>query len=273
MEPGGGAEVDASATGDPNVDSDGDGYNDAVDNCPHMYNPDQHDFDGDLRGDVCDVCPHIMEGGKDYDGDGVGDACDPNPQAAGDKIVFFDGFYDMGNWTAVEGTATWKIDGGMRQPTADGIYQIVHPANPAPNNVFVETKLRVNASSQGVGQRHAVGLVAGYQSTDEYFFCGIAQAFDASEVEAGYVDPQSSGSFNYNSGALSAQMAGDWFVLQATTAQQSGGDTHLGCTGALDTNTQGAADWDAYTSPAGEISLRTNGVDATFKYVFVVESP
>jgi cysteine-rich repeat protein len=47
-------------------DSDGDGIPDAIDNCPHVFNPirpmdngKQADADGDGIGDACDVCPLI----------------------------------------------------------------------------------------------------------------------------------------------------------------------------------------------------------------------
>ena len=43
------------------ADSDGDGVNDAVDNCRKNANADQSDIDGDSKGDVCD---------SDMDGDG-----------------------------------------------------------------------------------------------------------------------------------------------------------------------------------------------------------
>jgi hypothetical protein len=36
------------------IDGDGDGVSDVVDNCPSDYNPDQTDTDGDGLGDVCD---------------------------------------------------------------------------------------------------------------------------------------------------------------------------------------------------------------------------
>jgi hypothetical protein len=45
------------------VDADLDGVDDAVDNCPGVYNPDQMDSDADMIGDMCDP-------------DGVGDACE-----------------------------------------------------------------------------------------------------------------------------------------------------------------------------------------------------
>lgn len=42
------------------VDSDGDGFNDDLDNCPNNFNPSQRDSDGDGGGDTCDQnCPDI----------------------------------------------------------------------------------------------------------------------------------------------------------------------------------------------------------------------
>ncbi len=59
-------------------DSDEDGVNDSVDNCPHSPNPDQADSDADGVGDVCDNCPSTPNSGQeDTDGNGVGDCCEP----------------------------------------------------------------------------------------------------------------------------------------------------------------------------------------------------
>ncbi|MCB9654010.1 MAG: amidohydrolase family protein [Deltaproteobacteria bacterium] len=44
-------------------DRDGDGFANAVDNCPDLPNPDQADADGDLHGDVCDACAHAPNPG------------------------------------------------------------------------------------------------------------------------------------------------------------------------------------------------------------------
>ena len=64
----------------PAVDKDGDGVEDALDNCPDTPNADQSDVDGDGRGDVCDNCPTDYNPDQaDSDGDGIGDACDPTP--------------------------------------------------------------------------------------------------------------------------------------------------------------------------------------------------
>lgn len=52
------------------LDGDGDGVDDALDNCPAIYNPNQADLDQDYLGDVCD---------PDLDGDGVLNGLDCNP--------------------------------------------------------------------------------------------------------------------------------------------------------------------------------------------------
>jgi rhodanese-related sulfurtransferase len=44
------------------VDSDGDGFNDDLDNCPAVYNPRQTDSDNDRTGNACDNdCPNLDE--------------------------------------------------------------------------------------------------------------------------------------------------------------------------------------------------------------------
>ncbi len=61
------------------VDTDQDGVEDAIDNCPTTANADQADFDADGVGDVCDNCPTIANADQaDGNGNGVGDACENN---------------------------------------------------------------------------------------------------------------------------------------------------------------------------------------------------
>ncbi len=80
----------------PHVDRDGDGFDDADDNCPDVSNPEQHDDDGDDVGDRCDNCP--LDANPDQrdegDRDGLGDVCDPHPINGTDCLVLFDSFRD-----------------------------------------------------------------------------------------------------------------------------------------------------------------------------------
>ncbi len=65
------------------VDCDGDGVNNASDNCVSSINPLQEDMDNDGVGDACDNC--VTEPNPDQlssDGDSLGDPCDPCPSDA-----------------------------------------------------------------------------------------------------------------------------------------------------------------------------------------------
>jgi len=85
-----------------NLDGDGDGVWNAIDNCVLVPNPDQLDTDGDGDGDACDAdddgdgfldlvdnCPLIANPDQaNFDGDGQGDVCDPDDDNDGiDDVV------------------------------------------------------------------------------------------------------------------------------------------------------------------------------------------
>ena len=68
------------------IDSDFDGLDDNLDNCPGgpgidpvlAFNPVQADADADGVGDLCDVCPFVADPAQaDADADGTGDLCEP----------------------------------------------------------------------------------------------------------------------------------------------------------------------------------------------------
>ncbi|MFT7520987.1 MAG: hypothetical protein ACI9MC_003138, partial [Kiritimatiellia bacterium] len=59
------------------TDADGDGVDDASDNCLYASNPDQANADADALGDACDNCVESANDDQsDEDLDGVGDTCD-----------------------------------------------------------------------------------------------------------------------------------------------------------------------------------------------------
>ncbi|NHN27985.1 hypothetical protein FIA58_020085 [Flavobacterium jejuense] len=84
-----------SFCGTGEMDTDGDGIVDSIDNCPYTFNPLQEDTEdldgdgipeGDGIGDLCDNCKTTINPlQEDLDGDGVGDECDNCP-----KISNFD---------------------------------------------------------------------------------------------------------------------------------------------------------------------------------------
>lgn len=64
------------AVGMTGPDQDGDGVDDASDNCPMKSNPDQGDEDSDGLGDACDNCVALANADQlDANDDGIGDAC------------------------------------------------------------------------------------------------------------------------------------------------------------------------------------------------------
>ncbi len=81
------------------LDTDGDGIEDSVDNCPLVANEDQVDSDGDGVGDACesdfdgdgiidslDNCPETENPDQeDADNDGIGDACEADTD--GDGVI------------------------------------------------------------------------------------------------------------------------------------------------------------------------------------------
>jgi probable HAF family extracellular repeat protein len=61
------------------VDGDGDGVPDALDNCPADVNPAQGNADSDLFGNACDNCTLVgNDDQRDTNGDGYGNFCDPD---------------------------------------------------------------------------------------------------------------------------------------------------------------------------------------------------
>lgn len=131
-----------------NTDSDNDGIENALDNCPDTPNANQLDTDGDGIGDVCDDfndsdqdgvadevdnCPTTANSDQaDSDGDGIGDVCDTSTS---NKIPCENGFanvypcngYDLlmhlplSTFSASDGNDSW----GWTDPQTGNEYAIM----------------------------------------------------------------------------------------------------------------------------------------------------
>ena len=156
------------------VDTDGDGVLDAVDNCPTVQNPNQHDEDGDGLGDACDLCPNAMEPTNvDTDGDDLGDGCDPT--TAADEYVF-DTFHPQQNlgWKTF---GTWAIGADMdsyAQTGTTALADAVLTAPPPVNTGAIDTRFHLPVPAATtfevgvafrVGQPDPAQQFAGYTAT------------------------------------------------------------------------------------------------------------
>jgi hypothetical protein len=159
-------------------DTDGDGIDDSVDNCPTVANPDQHDEDGDHVGDACDPCPQVANATTDSDGDGIPDACDPHPNAPGDVLDQFFAFTGTtlpAGWTALSGNAgDWTVaSDALTINTSDNNTHILSFLDSHSHHA-IDVGFDVAANNAGLGaQAFATALIDLTTDLSEFNGCGL----------------------------------------------------------------------------------------------------
>lgn len=143
--------IDASVdAGLANHDEDGDGVDDAIDNCPQSHNPQQRNLGEMNAGNTPD---------------GVGDICDPDPAESGNEILFFDGMHAgvvPGRWNlASMATAS----GDTIRLDSNGV---LVTAQQFPANVMVNVAASLASTQQ---PSNAVTIAGNWQSVAAFVGC------------------------------------------------------------------------------------------------------
>ncbi|WP_216355496.1 thrombospondin type 3 repeat-containing protein [Geothermobacter hydrogeniphilus] len=132
------------------IDSDGDGIDDTIDNCPTIANADQADADGDGIGDVCDACPDDAANDSDNDGICAGTSYNAPKSAAGDNCPA-DANYDQKDF-----------DGDGVGNACDNCYSVINPSQLDSDNDYVgdacdafpnDANLLYDLDGDGVGEK------------------------------------------------------------------------------------------------------------------------
>ncbi len=256
------AAVMPDATPDSNLDTDGDGVPDSMDNCPTIANPDQANEDGDRFGDACDPCPPIADDNPpDSDGDGVADACDPRPTTPGDRIVLFEGFHSgipntwqaIGTWSASNGNAIVTNGMGGATTTLTVPQTLVEP-------YVVSTLMTPTAfaatGSVGVGPlaQFAGGMTGGIEC-DAFESQSILTIFDL-----GTSIHQGSQPLTFNIGTQYGAALGKTTGMNAAYA----------C--ALTNNTTVTASFTPGGMLGNRVGVRAVGTNATFAWVMAIDA-
>jgi hypothetical protein len=134
-----------------NHDEDGDGVDDAIDNCPGRANTDQ----------------------TDGDDDGVGQVCDPNPGQPIDRLRYFTGLSTLSGWTARSGS--WEIVGEtVRVTTSTGNQLIVLDLGPLEEPTVIATveMIQGQAGTFGAGV-YLVTDLAGFPGLPPGLLCYV----------------------------------------------------------------------------------------------------
>ncbi|HEY5928021.1 MAG TPA: thrombospondin type 3 repeat-containing protein [Kofleriaceae bacterium] len=272
--------ADAMIDGNPNLDSDGDGVMDNVDNCILKANANQANEDGDARGDVCDPCPPFTQyldpltqqmrpADVDSDGDSVGDGCDVfYVSSPGDRIVFFEGFKDNTVPANVMVSGPWSFTNGQarvlaQQATPASLRFMNVTTDPARHEIL-SSVATIHTFTGGGGMIRALGLVTSYDGSRG---AGCLWGQDTSSVpHLMLVDVQGTGDIAVTREPLTnplALPATTWMLLRRQVNQPS---------------------YQCYVSneplypfmsfgpvPQGNIGLRARSADASFDWIMLVD--
>jgi hypothetical protein len=255
------APVDVMLSG---IDADGDGVDDAIDNCLGMNNPEQYNEDGDAKGDMCDPCPigPSVQDDLDHDGDGVGNACDPFDDTVNhDRILVFEAFNG-----AVSASATRFGDGA---DTFNNGTIKVSPGNMfsgyawmVPDTAQVMVATRVSIGGSGSGQYY-VGTVDRVDPTSGSSGGACANRFDPALGIRDFAFVNTTDGSAPSSGRVSDS---DFLENAPYTIREQ----RVNGTERCNRDDVSGTGFGSIASGASYTGIGTNGRPATFDYVLIV---
>jgi hypothetical protein len=269
----------------PILDLDGDGIEDADDNCLVDPNPGQYDEDNDGVGNECDNCPHVANPDQaTLDGDLVGDACDPNPDN-GDVLAKFDGFngatLDSG-WEVAFGTNSWSVAGGSLQQTGaevenKGLVWAGFTATKATVDTGIDVVAVTPALPDGFSRRR-IGALTNWTTSDPvngtYGRVGMLSddLLDASPGVAFITKVVSTTpTFEATASSSASVLAPGFYRVRSAVYADSNGEnsSHAVTFTSASGDLLGAASVGRVARPMGRSGVYTFGVTASFRYVVV----
>jgi hypothetical protein len=267
VQPGGGpdaATFDSRVDGDPALDVDSDGVDDATDNCSGVANPEQYDEDDDAVGDACDVCPHRDDPAQNNaDGDELGDACDPDADTA-HVVVLFEPFNGdtLPPTLSASMSGAWTIAGGEARGTAAATATTLVTGASFDGPIQIETAVAIEAVGTGLGSR--IGLVEG-------FVVAGGQGHECAQRSTSEV------SVSYLLFAQPFQTASVAFAdaMQEEGAYEMGvyrDDVEIICAVDALTGASAVATSTPYYPNGGSFGLRVHQATARFGYLFAFQS-
>jgi hypothetical protein len=245
------------------LDRDGDGILDDVDNCPAIVNASQVDEDGDTVGDACDPCPPFADN-TDRDGDGLGDACDPHPARVGDKLVAFEGFKDAlsPSWT-IMGTFTMAGGEGVLS-ASDTETSLITRTSPPNARVEIRAAFVIDAITATGLNLGSINLVERMQpNTDKAIACQVAGLAGGASESLRIFDT-----------ATSMNVASASYAIQPGAAKELRFDRDGTSYTCNVTSPSASVAGTAALAPASpRVGLRVRGAVARWHWVMLVTSP
>lgn len=244
-------------------DTDGDGIDDALDNCPHVYNPGQEDTDGDGFGDACECIEPFHQFTAERAGDVYGFAIancgDVNNDGFDDMIVGANEAGPPGKtpgrvyvFSGFDGAELYRFTGDTMEIDRFGFSVAGGDLdNDGHSDMIVGTLYRDSPTATTVG---AVDVFSGFDGSILYAIHGEASQDQFGQAVAGNVDINNDGFGDFIVGAIGSDSGGvdagrvyvysgiDGSVMYTFDHVNAGGGFGWSVSGARDVNNDGFTD-------------------------------